>query len=261
MLAASARATSRSSCGSRTPTAATWSSRARSTNLMADARPCSGWVLTVRDVTDRQALQQELSYQAFHDALTGLANRQLFGDRLAHALRRRDRATEPLSVLFLDLDDFKHVNDSLGHGIGDRLLVTVAERISAAIRQGDTAARLGGDEFAVLMEDADADDRPRGRRAAARRPSPSRSRSTAPALGARQHRPRPGDAGRGRPATTRCATPTSRCTGPRTAARAPSRSTRPGCTPRRSTGWRCAPSCSGRSARTSWCCTTSRPST
>ncbi len=124
------------------------------TNLMADAA-VHGWVLTVRDVTDRQALQQELSYQAFHDALTGLANRQLFGDRLTHALRRRDGATEPLAVLFLDLDDFKHVNDSLGHGIGDRLLVTVAERISAAIREGDTAARLGGDEFAVLMEDAD----------------------------------------------------------------------------------------------------------
>ena len=125
------------------------------TNLMADAA-VQGWVLTVRDVTDRQALQNELSYQAFHDALTGLANRQLFGDRLTHALRRRDGATEPLVVLFLDLDDFKHVNDSLGHGIGDRLLVTVAQRISAAIREGDTAARLGGDEFAVLMEDADA---------------------------------------------------------------------------------------------------------
>ncbi|CAN5426261.1 hypothetical protein BH10ACT10_BH10ACT10_23640 [soil metagenome] len=125
-------------------------------NLLADPA-VQGWVLTVRAVTDRQALQQELSYQAFHDALTGLANRQLFGDRLTHALRSRDRAIEPLSVLFLDLDDFKHVNDSLGHGIGDRLLVTVGERISAAIRQGDTAARLGGDEFAVLMENADAD--------------------------------------------------------------------------------------------------------
>jgi diguanylate cyclase (GGDEF)-like protein len=123
------------------------------TNLMAEAA-VRGWVLTVRDVTDRQALQQELSYQAFHDSLTGLANRQLFTDRLTHALRRRIGATEPLVVLFLDLDDFKHVNDSLGHGIGDRLLVAVAERISGAIREGDTAARLGGDEFAILMEDA-----------------------------------------------------------------------------------------------------------
>ncbi len=124
-------------------------------NLLADTL-VSSWVLTVRDVTDRHALEEELSYQAFHDPLTGLPNRQLFGDRLAHALRHRDRATEPLSVLFLDLDDFKHVNDSLGHGIGDQLLVTVAERISGAIRQGDTAARLGGDEFGVLMEAADA---------------------------------------------------------------------------------------------------------
>ncbi len=126
------------------------------TNLMAEAA-VRGWVLTVRDVTDRQALQQELSYQAFHDSLTGLANRQLFTDRLTHALRRRHGATEPLAVLFLDLDDFKHVNDSLGHGIGDRLLVAVAERISGAIREGDTAARLGGDEFAILMEDASID--------------------------------------------------------------------------------------------------------
>ncbi|NUR08274.1 MAG: EAL domain-containing protein [Nocardioidaceae bacterium] len=124
------------------------------TNLMAD-EAVHGWVLTVRDVTDRQSLEQELSYQAFHDSLTGLANRQLFADRLAHALRRRDGATHPVSVLFLDVDDFKHVNDSLGHNTGDRLLVAVAERISGAIREGDTAARLGGDEFAVLMEDAD----------------------------------------------------------------------------------------------------------
>jgi diguanylate cyclase (GGDEF)-like protein/PAS domain S-box-containing protein len=123
-------------------------------NLVADA-VVNGWVLTVRDVTDRQALQEELSHQAFHDALTGLANRQLFGNRLTHALRRRDGPTQPLVVMFLDLDDFKHVNDALGHGLGDRLLVTVAERISGAVREGDSAARLGGDEFAILMENAD----------------------------------------------------------------------------------------------------------
>jgi diguanylate cyclase (GGDEF)-like protein/PAS domain S-box-containing protein len=122
-------------------------------NMLAEAA-VNGWVLTVRDVTDREALLEQVSYQAFHDALTGLANRQLFGDRLAHALRRRG-ATQPLVVMFLDLDDFKHVNDSLGHGVGDQFLETAAERIKETIRQGDTAARLGGDEFAVLLEDAD----------------------------------------------------------------------------------------------------------
>jgi diguanylate cyclase (GGDEF)-like protein/PAS domain S-box-containing protein len=124
------------------------------TNLMSEPA-VNGWVLTLRDVTDRLSLQEELSHQAFHDALTGLANRRLFGDRLAHALRPRGRDGEPLAVLFLDLDDFKNVNDSVGHGTGDELLVTVAQRISSCIRQGDTAARLGGDEFAILMEDAD----------------------------------------------------------------------------------------------------------
>ncbi len=125
------------------------------TNLLAD-EAVTGWVLTVRDVTDREALLEQISYQAFHDTLTGLPNRQLFSDRLAHALRRRG-ATEPLVVMFLDLDDFKHVNDSLGHTVGDQLLETIAERIGETIRQGDTAARLGGDEFAVLLEDADID--------------------------------------------------------------------------------------------------------
>jgi diguanylate cyclase (GGDEF)-like protein/PAS domain S-box-containing protein len=125
-------------------------------NLLADPA-VQGWVLTVRDVTERQKLQSELTHQAFHDALTGLANRQLFSDRLAHALRRRDSVVEPLVVLFLDLDDFKDVNDSLGHGVGDRLLVGVAERIAAAVREGDTAARLGGDEFAILLEGAGID--------------------------------------------------------------------------------------------------------
>ena len=115
----------------------------------------NGWVLTLRDVTEQHGLQEELTYQAFHDSLTGLANRQLFGDRLAHALRRRDGLSQPLVVLFCDLDDFKNVNDSLGHGVGDRLLVQVGARIGAAIREGDTAARLGGDEFAILMEGAD----------------------------------------------------------------------------------------------------------
>ncbi len=124
------------------------------TDLLADPA-VNGWVLTVRDVTDAHVMQEQLTYQAFHDSLTGLANRHLFADRLAHALRRRNGAPEQQVVLFCDLDDFKNVNDSLGHGVGDRLLVAVGERITAAIREGDTAARLGGDEFAVLMEGAE----------------------------------------------------------------------------------------------------------
>jgi diguanylate cyclase (GGDEF)-like protein/PAS domain S-box-containing protein len=114
-----------------------------------------GWVLTLRDVTERESLTAQLEHQAFHDALTELPNRQLFADRLGHALRRRPDIPRPLTVLFCDLDDFKDINDTLGHGIGDQALVEVAARITAALRDGDTAARLGGDEFAVLLEYAD----------------------------------------------------------------------------------------------------------
>nr|WP_269329079.1 bifunctional diguanylate cyclase/phosphodiesterase [Kineosporia babensis] len=113
-----------------------------------------GFVLTFRDVTERQALEERLTHQAFHDSLTGLANRQLFADRLSHALARRAGTAQPLVVLFVDLDDFKQINDRLGHGTGDRVLEAVGRRIRTATRAGDTAARLGGDEFAVLMEGA-----------------------------------------------------------------------------------------------------------
>jgi diguanylate cyclase (GGDEF)-like protein len=96
--------------------------------------------------------------QALHDALTRLANRRLFNDRVGHALARTGRRTTRLAVLFIDLDDFKNINDTLGHSAGDQLLTTVAERVRACIRPADTAARLGGDEFALLLEDLPSDD-------------------------------------------------------------------------------------------------------
>jgi diguanylate cyclase (GGDEF)-like protein len=110
-------------------------------------------VINYRDVTSRRKLEEELRHMAFHDSLTGLANRALFVDRLEHALSLSHRAPRPLAVLFVDLDDFKTINDSLGHGEGDAILEQVAERLRAGLRAGDTLARMGGDEFAVLVED------------------------------------------------------------------------------------------------------------
>ncbi len=112
-----------------------------------------GRVWSFRDVTDRLRLEDELEYRAFHDSLTGLANKALFQDRLEHALARIGQTGSHLAVLFIDLDDFKTVNDSLGHGEGDQLLKQVATILSDCLRPLDTAARLGGDEFAILIED------------------------------------------------------------------------------------------------------------
>jgi diguanylate cyclase (GGDEF)-like protein/PAS domain S-box-containing protein len=121
-------------------------------NLLDDPA-VGGVVVNYRDVTARKGLEEELRRQAFHDSLTGLANRALFADRLEHALARTHRFGQSIAVLFIDLDDFKTVNDSLGHGEGDHLLIAVAERLVGAMRAGDTIARMGGDEFAVLIED------------------------------------------------------------------------------------------------------------
>ena len=107
----------------------------------------------VEDITERRALREDLAYAAIHDPLTGLPNRELFMDRLDLALRRATRGRHEVAAIFLDLDRFKLINDSLGHEVGDQVLIAVAERLNAAMRGSDTIARFGGDEFTVLCEE------------------------------------------------------------------------------------------------------------
>ncbi|MFE8990252.1 putative bifunctional diguanylate cyclase/phosphodiesterase [Streptomyces collinus] len=126
---------------------------ARCRDLRADGT-VGGLVVTLRDVTEQRKLRYELSHRAFHDSVTGLPNRALLLERIGRALLH-DRRESPLAcVLFIDLDDFKTVNETLGHAAGDRILKAVGERLSQTLRRTDTAARLGGDAFAVLMEEA-----------------------------------------------------------------------------------------------------------
>jgi diguanylate cyclase (GGDEF)-like protein/PAS domain S-box-containing protein len=121
-------------------------------NLLDDP-VVNGFVITGRDVSERKELEEALEHRAFHDALTGLANRALFRDRIEHVVARAQRSDMTFGVLYVDLDGFKVVNDTLGHAVGDGVLVEVADRLRGAIREVDTAARLGGDEFAILLED------------------------------------------------------------------------------------------------------------
>jgi diguanylate cyclase (GGDEF)-like protein/PAS domain S-box-containing protein len=125
----------------------------RASDLRADPA-VAGLVLTLRDVTEQRQLEEQLKYQAFHDALTGLPNRLFLQDRISRQViaARLDGATA--GVLFVDLDDFKVVNDTMGHGVGDELLVAAAVRLFGLIGEGDIAARLGGDEFALLITNA-----------------------------------------------------------------------------------------------------------
>jgi diguanylate cyclase (GGDEF)-like protein/PAS domain S-box-containing protein len=125
---------------------------ATATNRLDDPA-VRGLVLNVRDVTDRAQLEAQLREASLHDPLTRLPNRALLTDRVAQALTTLDRAAHDVAVLFIDLDDFKVINDTLGHAAGDQLLTTIADRLLGCVRPGDTVARLGGDEFAVLLPD------------------------------------------------------------------------------------------------------------
>ena len=111
-----------------------------------------GVVFNSRDVTDRKAIQQRIQHLAYHDNLTGLPNRGLLQDRLAHSIARAERSGRKVAVLFIDLDNFKNINDTLGHDVGDELLRQVARRLGECVRAGDTIARQGGDEFIVLLD-------------------------------------------------------------------------------------------------------------
>ena len=168
-------------------------------------------------MSERKAFEEQLAHQAFHDPVTGLANRALFSDRVEHALMRAQRGFPDIAVMFIDLDDFKTVNDSLGHEAGDRVLQEVARRLLIAVRPTDTVARFGGDEFAVLLEGVS--DSPEAADAAARIlqaleiPTEHRGQAGFPA---REHRNLPRRP-RASPRLMRpsCSgTPTSRCTWP-----------------------------------------------
>jgi diguanylate cyclase (GGDEF)-like protein/PAS domain S-box-containing protein len=125
----------------------------RAANLSNDPA-VGGMVINLRDITDQKRAERALNHSGFHDALTGLANRALFHDRLEHALDRTARSGLGVAVVYLDLDGFKMVNDSRGHEAGDQVLREVATRVTSAVRTLDTVSRLGGDEFAILIEES-----------------------------------------------------------------------------------------------------------
>ena len=122
------------------------------TDLLQDEH-VRGIVLNGRDVSERKAFEDQLAHQAFHDPVTNLANRALFADRVQHSVMRSMRGGSTIAVMFIDLDDFKTINDSLGHAAGDTVLQEVAQRLMAVVRPADTVARFGGDEFAILLDE------------------------------------------------------------------------------------------------------------
>jgi diguanylate cyclase (GGDEF)-like protein len=109
-------------------------------------------VLALRDVTAERTWREQIEHRAMHDELTGLANRRLLQERIQHAIARARSRGTPFALVAIDLDRFKHVNDTLGHGAGDELLKIVGERLVNSVRQSETVARIGGDEFVLLLE-------------------------------------------------------------------------------------------------------------
>lgn len=120
---------------------------------VSDDGEVTHFIAVMNDISEKKEQDQELAYQATHDVLTGLANRSLFDDRLHHDFQLARRNKKLMAVLFIDLDEFKPINDTLGHKVGDKLLISVTERLSASIRPTDTLARFGGDEFVLLLPD------------------------------------------------------------------------------------------------------------
>ena len=210
---------------------------------------------------ERSTREEAAVHRALHDPLTGLPNRDLFADRLALTLARARRGGPLPAVLIADLDQFKLINDSLGHHAGDELLCAVAPRLAAAVRDTDTVARFGGDEFVVLCDGVgERAAGARARQAARRASSTNRSRSAARRS---TSPPRSGSPTPAPTATPRacCATPTPRCTARRRAAAGAASCSTRRCARRRWRGWRSRPGCGSRSAPTSSPCTSSRWST
>jgi len=117
-----------------------------------DVPEVRGIIVNTRDITDRKNIEERIQHLAFHDALTGLPNRSLMQDRVSQAIGRAERSTKRFAVMFIDIDNFKNINDTLGHDVGDELLRQVAARLMDSVRTHDTIARQGGDEFIVLLD-------------------------------------------------------------------------------------------------------------
>ena len=130
----------------------TWRSLESIATNCLDVAAVKGVVVNTRDVSERLVIQEHIQHLAFHDALTGLPNRSLMQDRISQAVIRAERASHQFAVMFIDIDNFKNINDTLGHDAGDELLCEVARRLSQAVRARDTIARQGGDEFIVLLD-------------------------------------------------------------------------------------------------------------